>query len=233
MNVYLMGLLSKWVSAIILTLASLFGVIDTNENQSITIENINKTKNSQVETEIIPYEVEKTYNSSLSRGTEKVIQEGSTGVAYIINGEKQVLRTPVTEKVEIGTKENTVFTGKMTGYGADCVGCSRYGTLSCPTKNGESFSLIKNGNVYNDSEYGNVRILAAALEKFPCGTIIKVNHSNLGTFNAIVLDTGSAMRTSWNNGVVHMDLAYVTQSDSQIHITTTSHVKYEILRWGW
>lgn len=233
MNIYLMELLSKWISVATLAIASLFGVPEANENHSLTIENINKTKNSQAETESIPYEVEKLYNSEVPKGTEKVLEKGISGVAYIINGERQVIKEPVTEKIEIGTKETAVFTGKMTGYGADCAGCSGYGTLSCRTRNGSSFSLIRDGYTYNDSEYGTVRILAAALEKFPCGTIIKVDHSVFGSFNAIVLDTGGAMKAAWNNGVVHMDLAYVTQSDSRIHLTTTNRAKYTVQRWGW
>ena len=72
----------------------------------------------------------------------------------------------------------------MTGYGADCQGCSGLGTLACKTKNGSYYSLTQNGMNYTDDEYGEVRIIAAALDKFPCGTIIKVDNPNLGTFNA-------------------------------------------------
>lgn len=233
MNVYLMGLLSKWASIITLALASLFGFNSSSENQSITVENINKTKNSRAETVVIPYETETIYNSELAKGTENVLKEGINGIAYIINDEKEVVREPINKKVEVGTKENEIFTGKMTGYGADCAGCSGAGNLSCPTKNGSRHSLLRNGKTYNDSEYGEVRILAAALEKFPCGTIIKVMHPNLGQFNAIVLDTGSAMKSAWARGEIHMDLAFVTQSDSSIHLSTTNNAKYEIQRWGW
>ena len=233
MNIYLMELLSKWISAITLTLASLFGVTDSSETHSLTIENINKTKNAQAETETIPYETEKVYNEDVPKGTETVIQEGISGVAYIINGEKQVLKEPTTEQIEVGTGETAVFTGRMTGYGADCAGCSGYGTLSCKTRNGSSFSLTRDGATYNDSKYGNVRILAAALEKFPCGTIVKVEHGVFGTFNAVVLDTGSAMRSAWANGTVLMDLAFITQSDKSIHLSTTNHAKYTVQRWGW
>ena len=37
----------------------------------------------------------------------------------------------------------------MTGYGADCAGCSSTGTVSCKTKNGLSHSLRNNGTTYN------------------------------------------------------------------------------------
>lgn len=233
MNIYLMGLFSKLVSVVTLTLASLFGITEADNNHSLTIENTNMTKNSQAETKTIPYEIVKVYNSEVSKGTENVLEEGIPGVAYIINGETEVVKKPVSKKIEIGTKEPEIFTGKMTGYGADCAGCSGTGSLSCKTKGGKRHSLTRNGFTYKDSEYGEVRILAAALEKFPCGTIVKVVHPMLGTFNAIVLDTGSAMNSAWARGEVLMDLAFVTQSDSKIHLSTTNNAKYEVQRWGW
>ena len=55
----------------------------------------------------------------------------------------------------------------------------------------------------------------------------------LGTFNAIVLDTGSAMKNAWSRGVVHMDLAYGSEKDPEVNITTSSNVKYSVKRWGW
>lgn len=230
MNIYMMGLLSKWVSIIPIFLASLFGFSDENKT---LIENTNIKKNAMAIAEEIPFTVENKYNENLPKGTENIIIKGQNGIAYIINGEKQVIESPINQVTEIGTKENAIYTGKMTGYGADCVGCSGNGTVSCKTKKGSTFSLIKHGNIYNDEEYGNVRILAAALDRFPCGTMIKVTHQSYGTFNAVVLDTGSAMRSAWNNGIVHMDLAFVTQKNNEINLSTTNKAKYEVLRWGW
>ena len=74
---------------------------------------------------------------------------------------------------------------------------------------------------------------AAALDKFPCGTIVKVEGSNLGTFNAIVLDTGSAMRSAWRNGIIHMDLAFKSEKDPSIYLATGSNIKYSVQRWGY
>jgi 3D (Asp-Asp-Asp) domain-containing protein len=231
MNIYILELVYKWFAVLTLSIASLFGFNDTSSNHSLSVENDGKTKNLQVTTEIIPYETEKVYSDELLKGEEKIVKQGKTGVAYIINGEREIAIEPTTEKIEVGTKENETFTGKMTGYGADCIGCT--GNLSCKTKAGKTFSLSNNGQSYHDSEYGNVRILAAALDKFPCGTIIKVTHSKLGVFNAIVLDTGTAMKAAWSRGEILMDLAYVSQKDSKIRLTTTNHAKYEVLRWGW
>ena len=158
---------------------------------------------------------------------------GHTGLAYVDeNNNETVIESPKNAEIEIGTGDEANYVGKMTGYGADCKGCSGSGTLACKTKDGSYYSLTRNGMTYNDDEYGEVRIIAAALDKFPCGTIIKVENPNLGTFNAIVLDTGGAMKTAWENGIVHIDLAYVTESDPAIHLSTSSNVKYSVQRWG-
>ena len=128
---------------------------------------------------------------------------------------------------------DAVFVGKMTGYGADCIGCSGVGALSCRAADGSRHTLTENGEYYNDATYGTVRIVAAALDKFPCGTIVKVDHPALGTFYAVVMDTGGSMRNAWANGYVWMDLAFKTESDPDIYATTSSNTTYSVQRWGW
>lgn len=197
------------------------------------VTNLNQTKNSVALTKVIEYDTVKTYNEKIPTGVTITKKEGQTGLAYVDeNDNEQIIESPQNAEIEIGTGEQAEYVGKMTGYGADCVGCSGNGTLACKTKNGTTYSLTQNGMIYNDEEYGNLRIIAAALDKFPCGTVIKVENPNLGTFNAIVLDTGSAMKNAWSAGIVHMDLAYVTESDPAIHLSTSSNVKYSVQRWG-
>ena len=58
------------------------------------------------------------------------------------------------------------FNGSLTGYSADCKGCS--GNLACTGINVKS-----NGVYYNDSTYGKVRIVATS-SSYPCGTILKL-----------------------------------------------------------
>ena len=143
-------------------------------------------------------------------------------------------------KKEIKTVENTpaevndaVYVGKMTGYGADCIGCSGVGALACRAADGSRHTLSENGEYYNDATYGSVRIVAAALDQFPCGTIVKVDHPALGSFYAVVMDTGGSMRNAWANGLVWMDLAFKTESDPDIYATTSSNTTYSVQRWGW
>ena len=128
---------------------------------------------------------------------------------------------------------NAVYVGKMTGYGADCAGCSGTGGLSCRAEDGSRHTLLENGEYYNDSDYGTVRIVAADLSTFPCGTIVKVEHPALGTFNAVVMDTGGSVKNAMKNGLVWMDLAFKTESDPSIYSTTSSNTKYTVLRMGW
>ena len=201
----------------------------------IEVDNLNKTKDSMAYTKVLEYDTIKTYNSNLPQGQTITKEEGHKGLAYVDEtGEVvEIIENPINAKIEIGTGKKADYVGKMTGYGADCVGCSGLGTLSCKTKNGLTYSLVTNGYTYHDDEYGDVRIIAAALDEFPCGTIIEVNNPNLGTFNAIVLDTGGAMQKAWQNGIVHMDLAYVTEKDPSIHLTTSNNVKYSVKRWGY
>ena len=63
--------------------------------------------------------------------------------------------------------------------------------------------------------------------------MIKVENENLGTFNAIVLDTGGAMRKAWRNGTVLMDLAFKSENDPAVHLATSSNTKYSVQRWGY
>ena len=201
--------------------------------KEVKVKNLNRTKKGVAFTKAIEYETVTTYNSNLPKGTVVTKEEGHNGLAYVNENEEnlQIIESPKNAEIEIGTKEEEIYTGRLTGYGADCIGCS--GNLSCNTREGNSHNLYTDGEYYTDSEYGTVRILAAALEKFPCGTIIEVQNENLGTFKAIVLDTGGAMRNAWARGVVHMDLAYKTESDPAIHLATSNNASFNIQRWGY
>ncbi len=231
MNTYLLGLISKWATILWVSVTGIVGSGQLISDETKLIENENQTKNATITTIEVAYDTEKRYNSKLPNNITVTKQEGKNGIAYKDNNNTETLTEPITEIIEVGTGDDGEYVGKMTGYGADCVGCT--GTVSCKTKSGNTWNLIKDGTSYIDDEYGNVRILAAALTKFPCGTIIKVESSTIGTFNAIVLDTGGAMRKAWSNGTVHMDLAFTSETSEGIHDSTNNNVKYNVQRWGW
>ena len=122
---------------------------------------------------------------------------------------------------EYGSKEKLEFTGTLTGYGPDCVGCS--GVVACkPHPN------VKNNNIYyNDKEYGKIRILAAD-KSIPCGSIIKIsNFKFIGEdFYGIVLDRGGAIVG------LTMDLLYPSEDDTVI-IGRQYKINFKIERWGY
>lgn len=221
------------VLIITLLITGIFSSGSLISEKKVKLKNINQTKKSIAQAKAIEYETHTTYNSSLPKGTVVTKEEGRSGLAYVDDKDNtlKIIESPVNAEIEIGTKEEEIYIGRLTGYGADCAGCS--GNLSCKTKEGSSYNLNSNGDYYNDSQYGSVRILAAALDKFPCGTIIEVSTENLGTFKAIVLDTGGAMRNAWSNGKVHMDLAYLSESDTNINQATSSNASFNVQRWGY
>ncbi len=232
MNTYLLGLITKWASIICLSVAGTLSAPLISE-ESYSISNENKTKNTITTVTNLDYNTKTIYNKNLTKNTKITKQQGKKGLAYKDNTDKiiKVIEEPKEEIIEIGTKEEESYTGRMTGYGADCDGCS--GNLSCRTKNGKSWNLIKDGITYNDEQFGTARILAAALTKFPCGTFIEITNPNMGTFNGIVLDTGGAMRTAYKNGTIWMDLAFTSETSNGIHNSTSNSVKYKVKRWGW
>lgn len=118
------------------------------------------------------------------------------------------------EKVEEVIK---TYTGILTGYGPDCSGCSGH------TASGYN---VRNTITYNDSTYGNVRIVAAD-KSIPFYSIVRIsNVPGMDTVTAIVLDTGGAV--GFGKAAL-FDLLFASESAT---ISKTYNVKFEILRWG-
>lgn len=231
MNFYLIELLGKWVCFLAVSISSFLGFSSINEYE------INDNNNNvSVLTEVIPYETEIIYNNSVPNTVKRTVKEGSDGLKFTNNdGTEVILQDVVNEVVEVGTGAVGVYNGIMTGYGPDCHTCNGLGYVACRTKNKKNFNLLTDGVYYNDDEYGQVRVLAADLSAFPCGTIVKVESRTLGTFMGIVLDTGYDMRKHYAKGIYHFDVAYTTEKDEMVAKTTdmTGKVVYNVQRWGW
>lgn len=196
----------------------------------VKYSNPNSSKVITVVSDIEKYGIEYIYDSNMPSSADPVvIKKGSNGVKNKTTG--KIEQDAVNEVVKVGTGEKAIYTGKMTGYGGDCKGCG--GNLSCKTKAGIKFNLKSQGQYYTDEIYGSVRILAADLSLFPCGTIIKVDNGKLDPFIAIVLDTGYTMRKAWSQGIIWLDLAYKTQEDKTIYSATSKNTVYSVQRWGW
>ena len=110
--------------------------------------------------------------------------------------------------------------GTMSAYGLDCNGCSG--------RVGAGYDAAGNNVRYYDPTYGECRIIAAD-PKYPYGTIIRVVNSNIGTFNAIVLDRGGAIGI----GRRYMaDLLFHTESEAS-GFGLSRNTTFEVLRYGY
>ncbi len=238
MNINLLQLLSKYIIFLTVSVMSSLGIGNYSENEAV-VNNINKEKDFQVVTSVTNYKTVVQYNKKIPKNVTNVISEGKVGLSYTEQNnqestvEEKIVQEVTNEVVEKGTGDYGIYTGKLIGYGPDCVGCSGEGYLACKTVDGTKFSLKYNGIYYNDNEYGNVRILAAATSKFPCGTIIEITKSGKESFLAVVLDTGGTVQNAWKNGNVVMDLAYSRNADSGSDGLTGSNITFNIKRWGW
>ena len=130
------------------------------------------------------------------------------------------------KKIEIPKKKVekvlVTYSGIITAYGPDCVGCTSGRTASG--------YKVSGGNIYyHDKKYGKVRIVAAD-KKLPFGTIVRIK--NLKIFKepilAIVLDRGGAIGFNKN---VYFDLLY--KSEKETLSFGKRRATFEILRKGY
>lgn len=237
MNISLIELASKLISLIAVSCMSLFNIGNYNE---VEINNMNKSiiKDTNIISVIKDYKTIYKYNSKLPSNKSNVLVEGVKEISYVTPDNKtlQVIQEKQDKVVEIGTGRIGTYTGRVTGYGPDCPGCSKVGNVACKTREKTSHSLTNDGIYYNDSEYGKVRIIAAALKGFPCGTIIEITKKDKDPYLAVVLDTGATMANSWEQGIVWFDLAYTTQKDKTVlgaDGLTGTNLTFNVQRWGW
>lgn len=233
MNVCLIQLIVKIFNLLIVTLMSLFHVTVFQTN-TIDVASNSQSKNVSVVNQVVPYETITQYNRTLPSTVKNVLQEGQSGVTYTNEtGITTVLETMQPEIIEVGTGPSGAYTGRVTGYGPDCKGCSKAGNVSCRTREGTKHSLYQ-GATYTDKSYGSVQILAGARSLFPCGTIIELNNGKTNIVG-IVLDSGGSMETAWkNNQSVWIDIAYPSQLEARTNgIMTGKNIKMQVKRWGW
>lgn len=132
------------------------------------------------------------------------------------------------------------YTGILTGYGPDCAGCGNPNTGKVSTASGYHVANFVDGAIapaftitYNDSEFGEVRIVAAD-DSIPFYSIIRITIPNWNEpIMAIVLDRGSTVGfencRSSKGCLTQFDLLYPTESES---LSKTKNVKFELLRSG-
>ena len=236
MNINLLQLVGKYIVFTAMSIMSLFNIGNYNEKETL-VNNANKEKDYKVVNSVTDYKTVVKYNSKLPKNVSNVTTEGTVGLSYTEKNEQttetKVVQEVVNEVIEKGTGDYGIYKGKLVGYGPDCVGCSGEGYLACRKEDGSKFSLKYDGIYYNDDQYGSVRILAAATEKFPCGTIVEIKKDGKELFKAVVLDTGGTVKNAWKNGSVIMDLAYEKNALSGSDGLTGSNIIFSVQRWGW
>ena len=229
MNIYILQLIYKFFTFVVITFASLVSSTFYDMNTT-TLADQNRKKSVDVDVQIVDHSTKYEYNSKIPTGQSKVLTEGSDGIIYNYNDQDIKISDSVTEVVEVGTGAQGDYTGTLTAYGPDCVGCT--GIMACPTKEGKWINLY-DGIYYEDEQYGTVRMLATDHTLFPCGTIIEITNSKLQKEIGVVMDTGSQMRKAWRqDGVVWIDLA-MEKNDSEALKYTNHNTTYQVKRWGW
>lgn len=130
-----------------------------------------------------------------------------------------LLVSSLAEVVKNAPNEPVIFSGTMTAYGPDCVGCG--GILACSPRHD-----ARNGNIYHhDKNYGKMRVIAGD-RRIPCGTVIKVSGvRGSEPFLAIVLDRGGVIKETL------FDLLF--ESSAVAKPFGRQKITYETVRWGW
>ena len=150
-----------------------------------------------------------------------------------INGEEvsreeigsEITTEPINRTIEVGSiTTGYTFSGKLTSYGADCIGCgTRTAAGLYVTVNG-----VKNERKATLSFNGGEYYVLAADPQFPFGTIVKISNHNYNLpdpLYGIVLDRGGAVKGTT------MDIFSGSQA-SPLFGGSGSTVNYEIIQYG-
>lgn len=231
---YLLDFISKIASFILVSITSIFNVGIYNET-TIEVDNANQDMDISITNYVEKHDTKYIYNPKIPYNESNIITEGIDKITYSVMGsdEVKILQEGVTKIIEKGTGAYGIFTGRMTGYSAECEGCSKEGYVACFTKDKKSFSITKDGLYYEDDQYGSVRVIAAAKQKFPCGTIIEINKNGYEPYYTIVLDRGSAMNKAWEMGLTLIDLSFDNDKEALASDLTGRNITFKVKRWGW
>ena len=232
--------ISSQILVVCLFLLSLF-FGKGNNNKVAVVYNNNFDK--MADRTLFLFEEEEQMINQTSDKFEFVIYDSSDKIEQkeeteIIIQESLVEDTLNTEIYSVPAIET--YTGILTGYGPDCAGCGNFNTGRVSTASGYHVANIVDGNIapaftitYDDSEYGEVRIVAADAN-IPFYSIVRITVPNWDSpIIAIVLDRGSTVGfencRSDRGCLTNFDLLYPTEAES---LGKTQNVKFELLRSG-
>ena len=187
---------------------------------------LNNTYIENVETEEEPKKEENSSNKEIvvNKPNENKKIESNTQIiepaSTTVENEQPPVQPQTLDGVYVGLK----FTGSITAYGKDCCGSdpSRWGITA-------SGYDLKQSLTYNDSTYGNVRIVASD-KNFKLYSIIQINDPIDGSYKAIVLDrAGSVIGL---NKTKKFDLAVESEAYAASSYGVHKNVSFEVLRVG-
>lgn len=187
--------------------------IKTDTQKASTTINVKKVNSNKLWIDQVKIEpVEKMEEEQPLEKEEKIEEK-------IIDEENESIKIEEREIEKEASDILNTLTGKMSGYGPDCVGCRGY------TSSGYN---ITNTIYYDDPTFGNVRILAAD-RMLPMGSIVRVKDTKIGEFIGIVLDRGENIGI----GKTYLfDLLFSSEQEAYRY-GSSSNVTFELLRNGY
>lgn len=209
-------------------------------NDKVTVVN-NNNFNKMADSTLSLFEEEEQMFSEIDENVVETLEETDNEVSN--------LKESVSKETTVSKEENKVskletvietYTGILTGYGPDCVGCGNFKTKKVKTASGYHIANIVGKEIepafritYNDKEYGEVRIVAADSD-IPFYSIVRITVPKWKKpITAIVLDRGSTVGfddcRSSRGCLTNFDLLYATEAES---LGKTKNVKFELLRSG-
>lgn len=197
------------LNSILVVLIVLAITYQPNKNKNVSVNAMSKSLTTSAFNSIVVED----------KKEEVVVEEENKDMEETVDDFEEEISNNVVE-ADIVSDVLETQVGTMSAYGLDCAGCS--GGV------GASYDAGSNNVRYYDPVYGECRIIAAD-PKYPYGTIMRVSNSNIGTFNAIVLDRGG------NIGIGRRfmaDLLFHTEAEAS-NFGLSRNVTFEVLRYGY
>lgn len=242
--------ISSQILVVSLFLLSLF--LGKGDNNKVTVV-YNDNFDKMADMTLFLFEEEELMTSDVDESQVVVLDDNTDFELSLeeddfLESEFQETEEDVVQNVEVESENNRMeiesvietYTGILTGYGPDCVGCGNPNTGKVVTSSGYHISNFVDGSIapaftitYNDSEYGEVRIVAAD-DTMPFYSIVRITVPHWEEpVIAIVLDRGSTVGfencRSSKGCLTQFDLLYPTEAES---LGKTKNVKFELLRSG-
>ena len=221
-------------TSMVLVSSSLVNSINTNEVkieskdvEPNTIEVDEKEENNEKQVE----EVVEVQNVESVEEKKEEVKEEVKEVAPVqeeVKVEPEVPAQPSTPTVTYAPSNEAnnsgvlaTYTGLVTAYGPDCVGC--YGAM---TAMGD---YVGEGNIYyNHPTYGTIRIVAG--DRSILNKVVRITGLNISSepVIAIVRDTGGDIGFNKPKGII-LDLLYTSEKSSEVLNFGMQHATVEVL----